>query len=155
MKMKITNLKKVALSLLVALSLNANANEIAKNENFPGDYFMVHKNMPHFMKVFRKFGDNKALGLSDEQKNRLQALQEKVVTTVSQTATKIKDLELELQKAVVVEGKDSKQMKELVERIATLRMQLTMVHIECIHSSKQILTPEQEAFYMKKLGIQK
>ncbi|MEA1892022.1 MAG: hypothetical protein U9N33_04845 [Campylobacterota bacterium] len=151
--MKTTNLTKIALSTLIALSLNVHAN--SQNERFPGDYFMVHKNMPHYMKVFRKYGDDKALGLNDEQKNTLQAMQEKTVMTVSQTATQIKDLELELQKKVVIEGKDAKQMKALVERIADLRMKLTMLHIDCIHNSKQILTPEQEVFYMKKLGIQK
>lgn len=72
--MKTNNLNKIALGLLVSLSLNANAHDVSDVEHFPKDYFLVHKNMPHYMKVFRKFGDDNTLGLSDEQKKETTSL---------------------------------------------------------------------------------
>lgn len=77
------------------------------------------------------------------------------VSNVSQAALEIRELEFRLQREVTLENKDSKQIQDLVERIAKLRTQLTMVHIDCIHGSKQILTPKQDRFFIQKSGIKK
>lgn len=144
---------KTILIFSLLLGINSYSQNIAKDERFPADYFMVHKNLPHYMQIFREYGDDKTLALSDEQKSKLQQMQEEVVVMVSKTAIEIRDLELALQKGVVLENKNSKQMQDLVEEIATLRLQMTNAHIDCIQEVKKVLTKKQDKFFIDKLGI--
>jgi len=147
------NFKKIALVLSLVLAIISHAQNISKDERFPADYFMVHKNLPHYMQIFREFGDDKNLDLSDKQKAKLQKLQEEVVSVVTNKATQIRDLELALQKGVVLENKTSEQTKDVLEEIATLRLEMTKAHIGCIHEVKKVLTQKQDKFFIEKLGI--
>jgi len=147
------NLKNTALVLSLVWAISSHAHTISKDERFPADYFMVHKNLPHYMKIFRVYGDDESLGLSDQQKAKLQKLQEEVASVVVDRATKIKELELALQKGVVLENKTSKQLKDVLEEIATLRLELTKAQIDCLHGVKKVLTQEQDKFFIEKVGI--
>lgn len=143
-------MKKIAVLFLTVLALNAANIE----ERFPGDYFMIHKNLPHYMQVFRMHGDDPALGLDATQKQKLSALQESVVLKVTKAASQIKELELIVQKRVVYEKATSEDLKELIAKIAKLRADLTMEHISCINRVQQVLTPKQRQFFIDKSGIQ-
>lgn len=142
-------MKKIAALFLTVLALNAANIE----ERFPGDYFMIHKNLPHYMQVFRMHGDDPALGLDAKQKEKLSAFQESVVQKVAKAAHQIKELELTVQKRVVHENATSEDLKELIAKIAKLRADLTMEHINCINRVQQVLTPKQRQFFIDKLGI--
>ena len=142
-------MKKTAVLFLTVLALNAANIE----ERFPGDYFMIHKNLPHYMQVFRMYGDDPVLGLDATQKQKLSAFQESVVLKVTKAASQIKELELIVQKRVVHEHAKSAELKELIAKIAKQRADLTMEHINCINRVQQVLTPKQHQFFIDKLGI--
>lgn len=142
-------MKKIAVLFLTVLALNAANIE----ERFPGDYFLIHKNLPHYMKVFRMHGDDPALGLDTKQKKKLSAFQESVVLKVTKIASQIKELELIVQKRIVHENAKSADLKELITKIAKLRTDLTMEHLNCINQVQQVLTPKQHQFFIDKLGI--
>lgn len=141
---------KVSIVLLfVALSSSFAS---PKSERFPADYFLVHTNLPHYMQVFQKFGDDPKLALSSEQKKQMQELMDKTLSVVIKNATIVRDLELALQKAVLFENKNSQQTKDLIEEILLLRTNLTITHIDCIEEAKKILTKEQDKLFLEELG---
>jgi len=147
------NFKSIALALSLVWAISSHAQNILADERFPVDYFMVHKNLPHYFRVFREFGDDKNLSLSNQQKAKLQKLQDATVSVVIEKALKVRELELALQKEVVFENKTSKQLQDMLEEIAALRLELTKAHIGCIQEVKKVLTHEQDKFFIEKLGI--
>jgi hypothetical protein len=145
-------MKKLAfIFVLISTNLFAAMSE----ERFPADYFLVHKNLPHYMQVFRNFSEDTTLHLSIKQKEELQAFQEKVVVLVSEKASKIRDLELILQKKVLLQKQSKIQLKSLVSEIAKLREEMTLAHIGCINGVQNILTDEQNEFFIQKSGVKK
>lgn len=124
-----------------------------QEERFPADYFLIHKNMPHYMQVFNTFENDTALALSKEQKQEINALREKVVIKVAELAHKIKSLEEALKKRVVFEDVAAAELKPFVSEIANLRAELTLSHIECIQKTRALLTKEQHQFFLDKLEI--
>ena len=118
-------------------------NPFSKEEKFPGDYFLIPSNLPHFMKVFRLQKENKAWNLSKEQIEKLQAAQEEVLSAVVPLAEKIKKLELEMADAVVYEGKNLKEVEVKLQEIANLRLEMTKKHVECINIFYKTLSKEQ------------
>jgi len=142
--------KKVA---IVASMLLVNLMAAMPEERFPADYFLVHKNLPHYMNVFREFDDDAVLQLSVKQKTQLQTIQEHVVLVVSQKASKIKDLELQLKNDLIFKKKPLAQLNHLVEEIAQLRKEASIIHVECIQSVQAVLTQEQHQFFITKLGV--
>lgn len=124
-------------------------------ERFPADYFLIHKNMPHYMQIFNLFENDTALALSELQKKKIHALREKVVIKVAEVAHKIKALEEKLQKKVIFVDMTTAEIKPLVVEIANLRTELTLSHIECIQKTRALLTEEQHNFFLEKLEIEK
>mgnify|MGYP000366939386 CR=1 FL=1 len=124
-------------------------------ERFPADYFLIHKNMPHYMQIFNLFENDTALALSELQKEKIHALRERVVIKVAEVAHKIKALEEELQKKVIFMDMTTAEIKPLVVEIANLRTELTLSHIECIQKTRALLTEQQHNFFLEKLEIEK
>ncbi len=154
---------KVALISIVALSAIAEPTVSKDNftkrsikevhEKFPGDYFLIHKNIPHYMRIFGNYENDPALSLSETQKKELQMLREKVVIYVSELALKIKEMELRVQKQLIFENRSALKLEPLVNEIAKLRAELTLAHIDCIEKVKSIITEKQHQFFLDKLGI--
>jgi len=118
-------------------------NPFCKKEKFPGDYFLIHKNLPHFMKIFRMHMDDKTLALSKEQIQKLSAEQDNVVATLIPLANSIKEKELEVMRLSVYEGKNAQDLKDLLEEIVALRVKMSEKHVDCIHAFYTTLSKEQ------------
>jgi CRISPR/Cas system-associated endoribonuclease Cas2 len=118
-------------------------NPFCKKEKFPGDYFLIHTNLPHFMKIFRMHMDDKTLVLSKEQIQKLSAVQDDVITTLTPWANSIKEKELEVMQLSVYEGKNVEGLKNLLEEIAALRVKMSKKHVDCIHAFYTTLSKEQ------------
>lgn len=118
-------------------------NPFYKEEKFPGDYFLIHTNLPHFMKIFRMYKDDKTLGLSKEQIQKLSAVQEDVIANAIPWANSIKAKELEVMQLSVHQGKNSQDLKNLLEEIAALRVKMSQKHVDCINAFYTTLSREQ------------
>ena len=146
---KILYICLVGITLFTSTALSASL----EDEKFPADYFLIHKNMPHYMRIFSNYENDLELGLNSEQKKEIQALREKVVIQVSELALKIKEMELKVQKQVIFENRSALELQSLVNKIAKLRAELTLAHIGCIGKVKLIITEDQHSFFLDKLGI--
>lgn len=121
----------------------AEGNPFCKEEKFPRDYFLIHANLPHFMKIFRMHKEDKALNLSKEQIQKLSAVQDDVVANAIPWANSIKAKELEVMQLSVYEGKNAEDLKNLLEDIAALRVKMSQKHVDCIHAFYTTLSREQ------------
>lgn len=118
-------------------------NPFCKEETFPKDYFLIHSNLPHFMKIFRMYKDDKTLNFTKEQIRTLSAVQDDVVATAVPLAHDIRAKELEVVNLCVFEGKNSRDLKALLEEIAQLRVKMSQKHVDCINSFYKTLSKEQ------------
>lgn len=103
--------------------------------------------MPHLTKLLIKQWDNPKLNLSTEQKDKLLVVRKETITGVKALTKKIIPLEEQ-----VAEGIFAKQAPEdldpLVQTIAKLKAEATMVHLRCIYDTSKILDTQQLEFLM-------
>ncbi|SHJ95715.1 hypothetical protein SAMN02745165_03626 [Malonomonas rubra DSM 5091] len=109
--------------------------------------FLITGKMPHLTKLLIKQWDNPELNLSTEQKDKLLVVRKETITGVKALTKKITPLEKQ-----VVEGIFAKQAPEdlgpLVQAIAKLKAEATMVHLRCIYETSKILDAQQLEFLM-------
>ena len=114
-----------------------------QKENFPKDYFLVSQNLPFLVGTALFHPNSDTLNLSKEQLDKLVEMKKTVVPVSAKLAKEVKVMELELAKAVVEEGKDPQTQKELVDKIAAVKVKMTMAHLDCIHTVQKLLSKEQ------------
>lgn len=160
----------LALGLTTALMADANipvdkkamkakmtemAGEVGKfnpHEHFPKDYFLVPKNLPFALNLTLHHPQSSTLGLSKEQIEKLVTIKKERKPSILKGAKEIKSLELSLVSLLESdEGnktKVTKEMSELVDKIATQKAELTKGHLQCVIDVQNVLTKEQR----KKVG---
>lgn len=131
------------LAIADEMKVQSGQNPFCKQERFPADYFLIHSNLPHFMKVFGEYGDDPRLALSKEQKAKLSSLQQELALAIVSMAERIKKAELEVMHLVVYEGKNTKDVEAKLQEIANLRLEMTKNHVECINTFYKTLSKEQ------------
>jgi len=112
-------------------------------ENFPKDYFLVSQNLPFLVGTALFHPNSDTLNLSTTQLEKLIEMKKTVVPVSAKLAKEVKAMELELAKAVVIDRKDPKMQKGLVEKIAEVKEKMTMAHLDCIHTVQNLLSQEQ------------
>ncbi len=118
-----------------------------KNENFPKEYFLIPKNLPYALGLVLHHPQSSTLGLSKEQIETLVKMKKEKMPLILKGAKEVKTLELSLLKILETnEGnqtKVSKEMSDLVDKIATKKAELTKAHLQCIIDVQNTLTKEQ------------
>ena len=114
-----------------------------KKEDFPKDYFLVSQNLPFLVGTALFHPKSDTLGLSKEQLAKLVEMKKTIVPVSAKMAKKVKEMEIELAKAIVIDRKDPKMQKALVGKIAEVKENMTMAHLDCIHTVQNILSKEQ------------
>ncbi len=114
-----------------------------KKETFPKDYFLVDRNLPFLVGAALFHPQSDTLNLTKEQLQKLAEMKRTIVPKSAKKAKEVKDMELELAKAIVVERKDPKALYPLVDKIAKMKAEMTKAHLNCIHDVQRLLTPEQ------------
>ncbi len=121
----------------------------AQKEDFPKDYFLVSQNLPFLVGTALYHPNGDTLKLSKEQIEKLQNMAKTIVPVSAKMAKEVKNMELQLAKAVVEEGKDPKSQEELVKKIAAAKEKMTMAHLDCIHTVQGLLSKEQFTTLLK------
>ena len=161
------NLIKITLAISLSTCLMADANvpldrkamkdkmtemagETSKfnpREHFPKEYFLIPRNLPYALWLVLHHPESSILGLSKEQLGKLVDLKKTAKPLVLKMAKEAKVLELSL--VTMIRSSDtkrtevSKEMNELVDKIAKKKASLTKHHLKCIIDVQNILTKEQ------------
>ncbi|NPA65247.1 MAG: hypothetical protein GXO11_00030 [Epsilonproteobacteria bacterium] len=136
-------IKKIIAPLLSTFLLTGivSTTAVAKPQQKHKPFLIQHK-LPHLTKKIKMLWDDQELALTSEQKKELLKVRKETLIGVKKLAKKIFPLENEITKAAK-KGAKPQTLEEKVKKLADLRAQATMVHLNCIYKTKQILTPHQ------------
>lgn len=104
--------------------------------------FLIKHGLPHLSKMIMPFMEDPGFALTADQKEKLA----KVRTETMGAIMEIKPEVVSLRKSIVnasASGTSSADLKEKVEKLASLEAKATMVHLKCIEETKAILTKDQ------------
>ncbi len=122
-------------------------NEIQKNDKMyalQNSPFLINKEaLPHLTKLLIKHWDKQALGLSDEQKEKLLVIRHHTIGEVQKAKRKIDTLETEIMEGLFMDDESPKNLDNKIDKIAKLKASVTKVHIQCISETLNILDDEQ------------
>jgi hypothetical protein len=104
--------------------------------------FLINRDsLPHLTKLLIQNWDKAKLGLSDEQKKKLLVVRENTLGGVKKIKKELEPLEEQV--AQDITDADIKELQKIVDKIAKLKAQATMLHIKCIRDTVEILSDEQ------------
>jgi cytochrome c553 len=108
--------------------------------------FLINKSgLPHLTKLLIESWDKAKLGLSKDQKEKLLVVRKTTLAGVKKIKMRVNELE----NSVIEElqdGKDPKDLKKMVDEIAKLKAEGTMLHLKCISDTVKVLNDEQIEF---------
>jgi mono/diheme cytochrome c family protein len=127
-------------SLIKEMQTNGKLNSL---KNSP---FLINKSgLPHLTKLLIESWDKAKLGLSKDQKEKLLVVRKTTLAGVKKIKMRVNELE----NSVIEElqdGKDPKDLKKMVDEIAKLKAEGTMLHLKCISDTVKVLNDEQIEF---------
>ncbi len=140
-------MKKQFLSLLAATALLAtagattlNANQGAKKQ--ASKPFLIQGKLPHLTMMVKIMWDDEDVALTPAQKQKLLVVRKETITQAKLLNKEIIPLEAEIVKASD-KGVKPEKLQKKVQHLADLRAKATMVHLDCIYKTRNILTKEQ------------
>ena len=107
-----------------------------------GSPFLITGKLPHLTKLLIKQWDSPALRLSEEQKAKLLVVRKETIAGVQRQGQKIAPIENRVKEEIFA-GKTPDQLHDLIQTIAGLKAEATMIHLKCIYDTKQILDQQQ------------
>ncbi len=140
-------MKKQLLSLLAATAFLAtagvttlNASQGAKKQL--SKPFLIQGKLPHLTMMVKILWDDEDVALTPAQKQKLLVVRKETIKQAKSLNKEIIPLEAEIVKASN-EGVKPEKLHSKVQHLADLRAKATMVHLECIYKTRNILTKEQ------------
>ncbi|HIP20119.1 MAG TPA: hypothetical protein EYG70_03240 [Sulfurimonas sp.] len=137
-------MKKTLLTLLTATMLMTGITTTlsASQGTKSSKPFLIQGKLPHLTMMVKILWDDEDLALSKEQKTKLLKIRQHTMGTAKALNLQIVKLENEVVKRSK-QGMKPSSLKTLVEDIAALRLEATMVHLECIYNTRAILSEDQ------------
>ncbi len=135
--------------LLVLLSLsavNVMAQGSGKQKSSPP--FLINGKMPHLTKLLMQQWDNTDLHLSDTQKSKLLVVRKDTIGGVQKLGKEIAALENQIAEGSL-SGKTPEELGSMVQAVAKLKTEATMIHLHCIYNTRKILDQQQSDFLDK------
>ncbi len=109
--------------------------------------FLITGKMPHLTKLLLKQWDNPDLNLSTDQKEKLLVVRRETIAEVKALTKKITPLEEQVAEGIFAR-QTPEDLSSLVQTIAKLKAEATMVHLQCIYETSGILDTQQLEFLM-------
>jgi len=109
--------------------------------------FLIKHGLPHLTKDVMRNWDNPAFALTAEQKEKLTAVRKETMGSVKKLKPEVMALKKEIVQAST-SGTKAADLKEKVDKLASLEAEATMVHLNCIEKTKEILTKDQLLFLL-------
>jgi len=104
--------------------------------------FLIHGKLPHLTGTIMQLWDDEDLALTPEQKTKLKQIRLKTVNGLATLKGEVFPLENEIVNASI-NGTNPEDLEEDVEKLAELRAEATIIHLNCIYDTKNILTKKQ------------
>jgi hypothetical protein len=101
--------------------------------------------IPHLTKMLMQQWDNPELNLQDEQKTKLLKVRKATISGVRRIGGEIAPLEQQVAEEIF-SGKTPEELASTVQRIAELKTEATMLHLQCIYQTGNILNKQQLSF---------
>jgi hypothetical protein len=98
--------------------------------------------LPHPAVRLMSHLDDPALHLSEKQKSELLTFRKEVIATVQNIGKKVFPLEKQVAKEIF-SGKTPDELSGLVQKIAGLKAEATMVQLRCLYSFRSALDQQQ------------
>lgn len=111
--------------------------------------FLIKHGLPHLTKMVAKSWDDPKLALTDAQKAKLMEVRKTTMGGVMKLKPEVMKLRKEIIEASKT-GIKADALKAKVDKLASLEAEATMVHLNCIDSTKAILTKAQYDYLMQK-----
>lgn len=116
-----------------------------KQKNPP---FLITGKLPHHTKLLIKQWDNPELHLLDEQKTKLLVVRKETISAAQKLGKEIGALEQQVVEGSLG-GKAPEELQALVQKVAQLKAEATMIHLRCIYNTSKVLDQQQLALLMK------
>ncbi len=129
-----------ALTIVLSLStspLLAQSSTVKK----PQKPFLI-TTLPHPAIALMSHLDDPALQLTAKQKDELLAIRKQVIATVQKIGKQVFPLEKQVAKGIL-SGKTPDELSGLVQKIAGLKAEATMVQLRCLYTFKNALDQQQ------------
>lgn len=107
--------------------------------------FLITGKLPHFTKLLMQQWDNVKLDLTDEQKSKLLVVRKETIAGAQKLDREIAPLEKQVVEEIF-NGKKPDELQSIVQAIAELKVEATMLHLRCIYSTRSILDQQQVDF---------
>ena len=104
--------------------------------------FLIRQGLPHMTGLLKQHWDDPGLALTSDQKTRLLAIRRVVLITIRRLKPQIVSIETEIIRAGRT-GSDGAHLKKEVNRLAALKAEATVAHLDCIARTKAVLSPKQ------------
>ena len=141
---KIILLTLLTLAPLLAKDATKAQNPFLHGDNFPRGYALTAHAMPNFMHIYMKDGGMfKIEDLTAKQESAIEETFSKMPRKIMKLAREVKALETTLAFDVIDNGKEGKDVSEMLEEIAQKKKGITLLKIECLSVFKKTLTPKQ------------
>lgn len=127
--------------LMISISaVNSMAQEKAQQKK--DSPFLIIGKMPHLTKLLMQQWDNADLQLTDEQKSKLLVVRKETIGGVQKLGREISPMENQVAQASL-SGKTPDEQQAMIQSIAKLKAEATMIHLRCIYNTSAILDARQ------------
>ncbi|NPA74388.1 MAG: hypothetical protein GXO12_06715 [Epsilonproteobacteria bacterium] len=109
--------------------------------------FLIKKGLPHLTKVIAQAWDDPKLGLSDEQKAKLQEVKKETLSGVKRYSKMVNMIQNRIV-SQALSGANPKDLERFVNKLASVKAEATMVHLNCIYKTRNILSKEQYEYVL-------
>ena len=137
------------IGVLIIISIT-NFNLIAQANNPPASSdkqtkestFLITTGLPHLTKVVKQEWDNPSLNLTDDQKTKLLVVREETIAGVKNIGPQITELHKQVTEEIFL-GKTPDELSSIIKSISKLKTEATMIHLNCIYNTREILNEQQ------------
>ena len=109
--------------------------------------FLITGKLPHLTKLLMQKWDNPELKLNDAQKSKLLVIREETISGVRRIGAEIAPLEQQVAEGIFA-GKTPEDLSSVVGKIAEMKTEATMLHLQCISKTSAILDKQQLALLL-------
>ncbi len=130
----------LVLLMISATAINSMAQGKAQQEK--DSPFLIIGKMPHLTKILMQQWDNADLHLTDEQKSKLLVVRKETIGGAQKLGREISPMENQVAQASL-SGKTPDEQQAMIQSIAKLKAEATMIHLRCIYNTSAILDAKQ------------
>lgn len=146
--MKKHHLGILSISLLICIFSTVTLQAQGSGKQHTNPPFLINGQLPHLTKLLMQQWENPKLHLQEEQKGKLLQIRKETIGGVKRLGGEIAPLERQVVQGSN-EGKSPAELQPLVQKIARLRTEASMLHLQCIYKTSKILSKDQLAVLTK------